>query len=263
ARSAPGRPEVHEYGLLAAQHLVLERVIGNDNRFAHVHSFSCYVDRIVVASADRSRGTRQSGSVAPAHVLGVLVSLLQAGLFGEPPFCVDRGRAAGPCRRDRLPVGVIHQVARGEHTRNVGVRAAVLFRLGEYVALVIEIDLTAYQVAAWVVADRHEETCDVQLGVLPGGRVGHVESLDLALTADSGYLRIQLPADLFVVLGTIQHDLRRAELVTPVHDGDRPGELRQERGLLHRGVTTANHGDVLVTEEEAVTGSAGRHATAE
>src|SRR5690606_23992281 len=34
-------------------------------------------------------------------------------------------------------------------------------------------------------------------------------------------------------------------------------EASEERGLLHRGVATADHGDVLVAEEEAVAGGTG------
>ena len=41
------------------------------------------------------------------------------------------------------------------------------------------------------------------------------------------------------------------------------GELGQEERLLEGRVATAHHGDVLVAEEEAVAGGAGRQAVAE
>ena len=69
--------------------------------------------------------------------------------------------------------------------------------------------------------------------------------------------------DLLVVLGPLEHDPRGAELVAAVDQGDAAGEPGQEGGLLHRGVTTADDGDVLVTEEEPVAGGAGAHAHAE
>jgi hypothetical protein len=47
-----------------------------------------------------------------------------------------------------------------------------------------------------------------------------------------------------------------------VDHGDRPGELRQEQRLLHRRVTTADDGDVLVAEEEPVTGGTPRDTVA-
>ena len=50
---------------------------------------------------------------------------------------------------------------------------------------------------------------------------------------------------------------RRWMIVTVV------GEPGEEGRLLHRGVAAADHHDVLVAEEEAVTGGTGRHAVAE
>ena len=45
--------------------------------------------------------------------------------------------------------------------------------------------------------------------------------------------------------------------------GDRVGELGEERGLLDGGVAAADHGDVVVAEEEAVAGGAGGDAVAD
>src|SRR5690606_19553794 len=56
---------------------------------------------------------------------------------------------------------------------------------------------------------------------------------------------------------------RGAELLTTVHDGHRAGELGQERRLLHGRVPAAHDGDVLVTEEEPVTGGTGRDTAAQ
>ena len=46
-------------------------------------------------------------------------------------------------------------------------------------------------------------------------------------------------------------------------DGDTACELGEEGRLLHGGVTAADDGDVLVTEEEAVAGGTRRHTSAE
>ena len=46
-------------------------------------------------------------------------------------------------------------------------------------------------------------------------------------------------------------------------EGDRAGELGEEDGLLDGRVAAADHGDVVVAEEEAVAGGAGRHAVAD
>ena len=69
--------------------------------------------------------------------------------------------------------------------------------------------------------------------------------------------------DLGVGEGPLLHDLGGPQLVAPVDDGDLGGEAGEEEGLLHGGVAAAGHGDVLVAEEEAVAGGAGRDAVAE
>ena len=56
--------------------------------------------------------------------------------------------------------------------------------------------------------------------------------------------------------GAVDHDLRRAELVAPVHDRDLGGELRQEERLLHRGVAAADDDDLAVAVERGVAGGA-------
>src|SRR5690606_21951221 len=69
--------------------------------------------------------------------------------------------------------------------------------------------------------------------------------------------------DLVVLATAVEHDLRRPELLAPVHQRHATGEPGQEGGLLHRGVAAADHGDVLIAEEESVTGGAGTHPPAE
>ena len=71
------------------------------------------------------------------------------------------------------------------------------------------------------------------------------------------------PTDLRVLLGALEHDGAGPELLASVHDRHRPGEPGEEGGLLHRGVATADHDDVLVAEEEAVAGRARGHAAAD
>ena len=68
--------------------------------------------------------------------------------------------------------------------------------------------------------------------------------------------------DLRVVERALLHDLRGAQLVAAVHDRHLVGELGEEGRLLHRRVAAADHDDVLVAEEEAVAGRAGRDAAA-
>src|SRR5882724_2251067 len=73
--------------------------------------------------------------------------------FGEPPFRVDGGGTAGAGRGDRLTVGAVDQVARREHAVQVGVAGPAD---GPHVAFGVRVDLADDQLAARVVADRHE-----------------------------------------------------------------------------------------------------------
>src|SRR5699024_1661821 len=103
----------------------------------HDHSFYSRLD-----VADRFGGPsahRAGCHVATADVLGGLVGLLDAHLLGEPALGVDRGRTTSACGGDGLPIGVVHQVARGEHARNIGIGAAGLLRVSQHVALVVQV----------------------------------------------------------------------------------------------------------------------------
>src|SRR5439155_18626651 len=61
----------------------------------------------------------------------------------------------------------------------------------------------------------------------------------------------------------VLHDLRRAELLAAVDDGDLVGEPGEERRLLDRRVAAADDRDVLAAEEESVARRARRHAVTE
>ena len=61
----------------------------------------------------------------------------------------------------------------------------------------------------------------------------------------------------------VEHDLRGAELLAAVHQGDLAAEARQEVGLFHGGIAAADHHDLLAAIEEAVAGGAGADAVAD
>ena len=86
--------------------------------------------------------------------------------------------------------------------------------------------------------------------------------VDLVLAEDVDDLAVPEEADLLVGERALLHDLRGAQRVAAVHDRHRPGEAGEEGGLLHRRVAAADHDDVLVAEEEAVTGRTPRDAVA-
>jgi hypothetical protein len=72
-----------------------------------------------------------------------------------------------------------------------------------------------------------------------------------------------LEFDLLVGAGALKHDPGGAEFLAAVDQDDAAGEPGQEGGFLHRRVTAADHGDVLVAEEEPVTGGTGAYAHAD
>ncbi len=113
-------------------------------------------------------------------------------------------------------------------------------------------------------ADRHEHAGHRQLGLFTGYRVPQANSTHLRFALDLGHRGVGEEGDLLVGLRALQHDLRRPELRTPVDQGDAAREAGEERRLLHRGVPpAADDGDVLVAEEESVTGGTGAHAEAD
>ena len=112
-------------------------------------------------------------------------------------------------------------------------------------------------------ADGDERAVDLQLAVLAplGVRQEHLLQgavVAAALEAVDRVGRQQL--DVVGGLGTVEHHLRRAELIAAVDDLHVLGELGQEGGVLHGGVAAADHDGGLVAEEGGVAGGAVGHA---
>ena len=146
---------------------------------------------------------------------------------------------------------MVDEVAAGEDAGQVGAGGAAL---DEDVALGVEVDDALDQLVARVVADRDEQAGDGQLAGLAGDGVAQGDAGQLVVTVDVGDLAVPGEPDLVVGEGALGHDLGGTQLVAAVHDGHRSGELGEEGGLLDGGVATADDGDVLVAEEEAVAG---------
>src|SRR5699024_3163189 len=92
--------------------------------------------------------------------------------------------------------------------------------------------------------------------VLTGLVVVQLQAFDSLLAQNLGDLGVPQETDLLVGVGALGHDGAGTQLVAAVDDRDGLGEAREEEGFLHGGVAAADHGDVLVAEEEAVTGGA-------
>lgn len=78
-----------------------------------------------------------------------------------------------------------------------------------------------------------------------GLRVGldhHRSELPAVVLPELDHLRVQVHLDLGMAVHLLLHHGRRAEPLASVDDTDQVGELRQEKGLLGRGVAAAyNH----------------------
>jgi hypothetical protein len=104
------------------------------------------------------------------------------------------------------------------------------------------------------VADRDEQPGRRELAGRTVDGVAQGDALERLGAVDRGHLGVPDDLQLGVGESTLLHDLGGTQLVAAVdqrHLGAEPGE---ERRLLDRRVATAHHGDVLVAEEEAVTG---------
>src|SRR5690606_27151508 len=102
---------------------------------------------------DRGRGSvRATSGRGGGFVAGAGRDVAQVALG------VQRGLAAGAGGGDRLAVRGVDQVACGEHAGSVGLGRDPV---DLHVALVVDVDLPADQLALWVVADGDERAGDL------------------------------------------------------------------------------------------------------
>src|SRR5690349_13319061 len=171
--------------------------------------------------------------------------------------------ALGPAARGRhgLSVGVVDKVADREDPVQLGLGRRLL---NLHVALVVELDLTLDELGARPVSDCDEGATDIQLLLLAGLGVLHPDLGDLAVISGDELDRYvgRQEVDVLLAAGPLLHDLRGAELVAAVNDGELLRELRDEDRILHRRVAAADHSHVLALEEGSVADAAGRDPAA-
>ncbi len=110
------------------------------------------------------------------------------------------------------------------------------------------------------VADRKEEAFDGEVARCAGCHVAQAHAGDGLLAEHLVHGHAAVNLDCRMALGAGLHDLAGPELVPAVEEVDLRGEACQVEGLLEGRVAAPDHGDLLVPEEEAVAGRAGRHA---
>ncbi len=105
-----------------------------------------------------------------------------------------------------------------------------------------------------IVTDGDEEAVRLDLPHLAGLGVPEPEAGHVAVALPEHLVDgcVQLELDLLVLARAVDHDRRRSELVSAMHDHDLAREARQEGRLLHGRVSSSDDRDHLVAEERAV-----------
>src|SRR5690606_13607051 len=173
--------------------------------------------------------------------------------FGQVALGVQGSGASGSRCGDGLAVGVVDHVTAGEHAGEVGPGAG---RVDLQVALLVEVELALEEFHTGVVADRDEQSADIEGALLTGHPVPQSDRVDPGIAEDLGDLTVPHERDLLVGERAVLQDLAGTQLVTAVDDRHGTGEPGEEDRFLHSGVAATDNGDVLVPEEEAVAGGA-------
>ena len=176
-------------------------------------------------------------------------------------FDFEGGHAAGSGGGDGLSVAAVLDVSAGVDAGDAGVDVVA----GEDVAVVVEVELAGEHFGVGHVADAEEESADGQDGFFSGDAVAEAHALDFLFVDAEAFFDDDVGAefDVGVGHGAVEHDARGAEVLAAVEEGDLGGEAGEEEGFFHGGVASADDGDFLSGEEEAVAGGAGADAVSD
>src|SRR6266568_371141 len=178
---------------------------------------------------------------------------------GKPALGIQGRGTAGPRGGHRLAVDVVDHVPGREDAFDGSARGWLIH---QQVSVGVGGERTGEELAARVVADGDEYAADLERALGSGLDVAEPQPGHPVLADHLGNLAIPGKPDLGVRQRAVLHDLRGTQRIPAVDDGDRAREAGQERGLLHRRVAAADHGNIPVAEEEAVAGGAPGHPMA-
>src|SRR5437879_4529019 len=203
--------------------------------------------RMVVVSSILRRGPTRAARLRPG-VLRFQVALRLEG-----------GHAAGARGRHGLAIGEVGDIAGREdagHGRLGGARQHL------DVVVRVEVDLSLEDRRVRKMPDRHEEPVDGRLPDHTALQILEPDGRDLALVGIEHLVHRGVPdeLDLGILERALLHDLGGAEGTAPVDDLHLTSEPGEIQGLFHGGIASPHDHDVLVLEEEAVAGGAGRDA---
>ena len=198
-------------------------------------------------------GRRVSAAQALAPTVARRRRVARVVEVGEVALGVEGRGAAGAGGGDRLAVVVVDEVA--GRRRRPGGWCAVERVVDQHVALVVEVDLAVEQLGARVVADGDEQAGGVELAGLAGDGVAQGERRS---SLSSPWISATSEFQANSIFGSAK---ARSCMILEARSSSRRwirvtlrAEAGQERRLLDRGVATADDGDVLLAEEEAVAG---------
>src|ERR1700730_11314991 len=137
-------------------------------------------------------------------------------------------------------------------------------RVGEVVARGVMVDVHVDERGVRDEPDEDEDTADGELALLTAVHVAQREPLHTVDSVDRIHHGVREELDLGVVARLIEQDRLGAEPVPAVDDRHLAGVAREEDSLLNGRVTAANHREMHIPEERAVTdGAVGDAAASE
>ena len=179
----------------------------------------------------------------------------------EPALCID-GRCAPHTRSGhRLAIDWVSHITSGKDAFNIRVRA---WRVHVEIAHIVHVELVLKNISVRLMPNSTEVPSDLFNAGLSGLAVTETNAGD-AITVSEYLFNDRVPdeLDLLILHRPLLHDLARTKRVAAMDYVDTRGELSEEVSFLHRGVSSANHHQLLVAEEETVAGRTGADATSE
>ncbi len=174
--------------------------------------------------------------------------------MGTTP-CHAPGAGRGYC----LPVKRVLYIAAGKDPGNVCCHRATC---RSEIANLIHLKLSFEEFGIGLVPDRNEDAFASEDTLFVIRQVTQTDTCDAGLLRAENLLNGRVPDEInFLVFESFfLHDLRCAQLITPVYYCHTRSIASEKVRFLHGCVTAADHHDLLSFEEEAITGSASRDA---
>lgn len=183
----------------------------------------------------------------------ILVSPSESDLGGflfKVSLGVECGSAAHPGCGNRLAIDLVSYVASGENPRNGSAGGSAF---NDYVTILVRIDLAVEERGLRIAADGDEDAVGGDLLLFAGLHVLDGHGLGgLVFAVDGSDDGIENEVDFLVVSGPVHLNLRSAELITTMDDGDRAAKASQEEGVSQGCIAPAHNDDGLFAEEAPI-----------